>query len=90
MYAVEHPAPAITDALTWAQVCERYPNQWVCVVEMQWDEPRMFHFRSARVIGHGSTRREPLLQASPWRARYPEIGHFFTGKITAPFPRTLA
>ena len=80
MNAAEQLAPVITDALTWPQICDQYPDQWVCVVEIQWDEPRMFHFRNARVVGHGATRREP----------YPKIGHFFTGKIIAPFPRLFA
>jgi hypothetical protein len=87
MNAVEHLAPVIPDALSWPQICGQYPDQWVCVVDIQWDEPRSFHFRSARVIGHGTTRRAPLVQARPWRARYAEIGHFFTGKIIAPPPR---
>lgn len=90
MDAAEQLTPLISDALTWAQICEQYPQQWVCVVEIQWDDPRMFHFRGARVVGHGVTRREPLVQASAWRDRYPEIGHFFTGKIVAPFPRFFA
>jgi hypothetical protein len=43
-----------------------------------------FRFRAARVAGNGKTRREPLVQARPLRARYPQIGHFFTGPIVAP------
>ena len=90
MNAAEQIAPSISDALTWRQVCESYPDQWVCVVEIQWDSPRSFHFRSARVVGHGATRRDPLIQAGLWRDQYAEIGHFFTGKILAPSPRFFA
>lgn len=90
MNAAEQIGPAITDALTWPQIREAYPDQWVCVVEMEWDVPRKFHFRSARVVGHGNTRREPLAQAHLWRTRYSEIGHFFTGKIVAPLSRLCA
>jgi hypothetical protein len=59
----------------------------VCVVEIQYDEPRNFHFRNARVVGHGVTSREPYDQARVWQERYREIGHFYTGKIKAPIPR---
>ena len=89
MTAVERAAAAnLSEALTWEQICERYPNQWVVLVEVDWvdkDEDNLtFEFRSARVAGHGATRREPLVQAQPLRARYPEMGHYFTGRIRAP------
>lgn len=87
MSAAEKIEPTITESLTWRQICERYPDQWVCVVEIQWDEPRTVDFRSARVIGHRKTRREPLAQARPWRDRYTSIGHYFTGKVRAPLFR---
>lgn len=87
MSAAEEIAPMITESLTWPQICERYPDQWVCVVEIEWDEPPNFNFRSARVVGHGTTRREPLVQARPWWDHYDQIGRYFTGKIRAPFPR---
>lgn len=87
MNAANQLAPVIPDALTWSQICEQYPDQWVCVVDIEWNEPRSFHFRSARVVGYGVTRRDPLIKARPWRDRYTEIGHFFTGKIVATVSR---
>jgi hypothetical protein len=80
-------APQISEPLTWHEICDRYPEQWVCLVEMDKIEEQNFEFRAARVVGHGKTRREPLDQARPLRARYPSIGHYFTGRITAPVPR---
>jgi hypothetical protein len=59
----------------------------VCLVEIDRLEKNNFAFRSARVAGHGKTRREPLDQARPLRVRYEEIGHYFTGPIRAPIPR---
>ena len=82
-------APQISEPLSWAAICVRYPDQWVCLVEMARVEPHNFAFRSARVVGHGKTRRDPLVQARPWRTRYDSIGHYFTGPITAPFPRSF-
>ena len=79
--------PILSEPLTWAEICERYPNEWVCLVEIDRIEENNFAFRSARVAGHGKSRREPLDQARPLRARYEEIGHYFTGPVRAPIPR---
>lgn len=90
---VEHRAaadPIVTDPLTWPEICARYPDQWVALVEIDWVNENDLDFRSARVAGHGKTGREPLDQARPLRARYDEIGHFFTGPIRAPLRSFLA
>jgi hypothetical protein len=84
---VEHCAttePAVSDPLTWSEICTRYPDEWVALVEIDWVTENDLEFRSARVAGHGKTRKAPLDQARPLRARYDEIGHFFTGPIRAP------
>lgn len=59
-------APFISELLTWEQICERYPNEWVCLVEIDEINDTDFDFRTARVVGHGRTRREPLIQADPY------------------------
>jgi hypothetical protein len=73
----------MSEPLTWAAICERYPDQWVCLVEIDWTHPRDFEFRTARVIGHGKTRRAPLEQARVWWDRYPSIGFYSTRDIPA-------
>ncbi len=87
MNVAEKLSPQISEPMTWADICEQYPDQWVCLVEI--DRPRRndIAFRTARVIGHGATRRDPWQQARLWWDRYKEIGHFFTGRIVAPVPR---
>jgi hypothetical protein len=82
-------APDLTDPLTWKQICERYPDEWVALVEVDWVNDRDFDFRSARVAGHGKRRKEPMIQAEPFRALYPTIGHFYTGRIRAPLSPLL-
>ena len=72
--------PEISEPLTWAEICARYPDEWVCLVEMDCVHPGGFEFRSARVVGHGKTRRAPFEQAMPWRSQYPLIGHYYTGR----------
>jgi hypothetical protein len=76
---IDEATPMISEPLTWEQICERYKEEWVCLVEMDQIHPNSFDFRTARVVGHGKTRRDPFVQARPWREHYTEIGHFFAG-----------
>jgi hypothetical protein len=82
MNAAEQLAPAITEPLTWAEICERYPDEWVCVVDIDYDHPHVFDFRTARVVGHSKTKREASDQARPWWNHYKLIGRYFTGRLT--------
>jgi hypothetical protein len=87
MSAAEVLAPEISEPLTWAEICARHPDEWVCLVEIDRIRPNAFEFRTARVIGHGETRRAPVDQAMSWRDAYEFIGHYFTGRVTAKPPR---
>lgn len=87
MSAAKVLAAEISEPLTWAEICTRYPDEWVCIVEMDYIHPNGLAFRTARVIGHGRTRHAPVEQAMAWRARYELIGHFYTGHIAARPPR---
>jgi hypothetical protein len=88
MDAAENLAPEISEPLTWTEICARYPDEHVCLVEIDHVHPNGFEFRTARVVGHGKARRAPFDQARPWRAHYQVIGHYFTGRVTVrpPFP----
>ncbi len=79
-------AALISEPLTWQQICERYPDEWVCLVEIDEINDTDFDFRTARVVGHGKTRREPLVQSRAIRTRcgYDEFGHHYTGQWKAP------
>jgi hypothetical protein len=72
--------PFITEPLTWEQICDRYPNEWVCLVEIDKINDTDFDFRTARVVGHGKTRRAPLAQAQPFKDQYRSMAHYFTGR----------
>ena len=78
--------PVLSEPLTWPEICARYPNEWVVLVEADWIDEDDKDFRSARVAGHGKTRREPLVQARSVWPRYGEIAHFFTGPFRVPSP----
>jgi hypothetical protein len=81
MSVAEKIAPTITEQLTWAEICERYPDEWVCLVEIEHETPTGVALKSARVVGHGKTRKEPFDQARSWWTRYKLIGHYFTGRM---------
>jgi hypothetical protein len=83
MTATEHIPPTISEPLSWEEICRRYPDEWVCLVEIDRPVPQDFEFRTARVVGHGKTRREPLDQARRWREHYKTIGHYFTEHLAA-------
>lgn len=77
-------APPGDVVTSWNQLCERYPDQWVVLVETDWTDRSMVELRSARVIGHGPHRKEVLAEALAVTARYRRFGCFFTGRIRAP------
>jgi hypothetical protein len=79
--SVEPGSPNLSEPLSWEEICARYPESWVCLVEMDWIDPHNQIFRTARVIGHGADPGEPLEQAEPWWGRYWEISHLFTGDL---------
>ena len=70
-------------AMTWEGVHERYPEQWVVLVETDWIENH-FAFRSTRVIGHAACRAEALAQVRPQLPLHPDFACFFTGRVRAP------
>lgn len=82
-------ATHVSEQLTWKEICERFPDEWVALVEIEWVNDRDFEFRSARVAGHGKRRREPMQQATPLWTHYAEIGHFYTGRVRAPMTPLL-
>ena len=64
MNAVEMIAPTITKPLRWTEICDRHPNEWVCLIEVehQTDGP----IRAARVVGHHQSLRAALQQIDSW------------------------
>jgi hypothetical protein len=81
MSAAELFAPAISEPLTWEEICARHPDEWVCLAELDFTHPNNLELRSARVIGHGKTQRASLDQATTSFPQYDEIGHFYTGEL---------
>jgi len=81
MSAAEKIEPTIPETLSWAEICHLYPDEWVCIVETERETPNGIEIKSACLIGHGKTRKQPFDQARSWRTQYELIGYFFTGRI---------
>jgi hypothetical protein len=80
MKPAEKLTTTISDPLTWAEICERFPNQEVCLVEVDYchveidaAHPNGLEIRTARVVGHGKRLEEAMDQAERWREHYEEI-----------------
>jgi len=76
------PAVQVSESLSWAEICARYRDQWVALVEIEWEDEDIV--RAARVAGAGPRRADPLAQARALPTQYEEIGHFYTGQVRAP------
>jgi len=44
-------ASAPSESLSWHEICRTYPDQWVALVEIDWDDED--EVRAAPVAGHG-------------------------------------
>jgi hypothetical protein len=72
----------ISEPLSWEEICARFPEGWVCLVEIDWVALNSFEFRTARVLCHSESGDETLQEAKSWWWRFDEIGHFFTGDMS--------
>lgn len=84
------PAHEVTELLTWEEICRRYPDQWVALVDMDWDD-ETDEFTIARVAGYGATRKTPFdMMRRAGRGDNEDVGHFYTGRLVphaVPFVR---
>ena len=48
----------VSERLTWKQICERYPDEWVVLVETEWVNDTDFDFGTATVLGHFKSRKQ--------------------------------
>lgn len=55
----------IEERLTWEQICERYPEQWVVMVDHDWQPHNITEFKTARVLAVGNSRAEAKQRARP-------------------------
>ena len=72
------------ERLTWKQIREQYPHQWVVLI----DHERLAHdlagFKTARVLAVGNSRAEATERARPELDFIREWGCHFTGPLRGP------
>ena len=68
-----------SEPLSWAEICARYPDQFVCLVDIARPVPRSPEIISARVVGHGVTQDEAFEPIRDLDQRYPRFSVRFTG-----------
>jgi hypothetical protein len=73
-----------SERLTWPQIRERYPDQWVVMIEHDWDEHSLASYTTARVLAQGPSRAEAIAHAEPELDRYESYGCRYTGTIRGP------
>ncbi len=89
MDAAERLAPDETETLQWAEICARYPDQYVCLVDMETAAPRSPVITSARVVGNGPTRRAAFDPIRSLGGTHPLLSVRFTGISTRPLLRPM-
>jgi hypothetical protein len=76
-----------TDPLTWAEICANYPDQFVCLIEIVSAELGSPEIKTARVVGHASTRRAAFDPIRDRASDYPRHAVRFTGNSPKPLIR---
>jgi hypothetical protein len=76
--------------LTWREICERFPDEWVVVVDADWQNENDFDFGTAVVVGHHRSRKDASPSVRSAFRSHAEVGCFWTGRIRGPVPRFLA
>lgn len=83
----DHTASASLERLTWDQICERFPDAWVVLADIDWVNETDFEFGTATVIARHKRRRDASPDIKAVRARDIEVGCFWTGEIHGAAPR---
>lgn len=81
-------ARMVSEPMTWSEICERFPDQWLALVEIDWVDERDEPVRLGFVAGAG-TRRGALEQAKPLLRVFDKLGHYFTGHAPPALPRIV-
>ena len=77
------------ERLSWAEICRRFPNEWVVITDADWENDTDFEFGTALVLGHYKSRKEASPHIKAAFEHYSEIGSYWTGAIRGPIPRFI-
>ncbi|HEY7957566.1 MAG: hypothetical protein ACHQ17_02060 [Polyangia bacterium] len=79
-----HATSVEPERLTWDDICRRYVNEWVVLVDIEWGADDSIEFGLATVIGHAPTRKGATPIAKLAYESHQEVGCFFTGPPFGP------
>ncbi len=74
------------ERLTWDEICQRYPDEWVVLVEFERPDPDDLAFDAAVVLSHHKTRKAASPDVKAALEHGQEAGSFFTGRLVPPMP----
>lgn len=86
MDTAEQRAPE-PEPLTWVEICRRYPDQYVCLVDVVRRPLRSPEIITARVVGHGATHDAAFEPIRDLGEQYPRFAIRYTGVCTEPLIR---
>ena len=72
------------ERLTWPQIRDLYPDQWVVLIDHDWDETKVASYASARVVAQGPSRAAAVANAQPALDAHRSWGCRYTGTIRGP------
>ena len=87
MNAAEQIAVLETEPLPWGEICARYPDQYVCLVDIVHPPLRSPEIISARVVGHGAAQDAAFEPIRDLGGQYPRFAVRYTGVCTEPLSR---
>lgn len=87
MNAAEPILPIETEPLPWTEIRARYPDQFVCLVDIVRVPPRSGEIKTARVVGSGPTHDAAFDPIRDLPKQYPHFAIRFTGICTEPLIR---
>lgn len=84
MNVAEAVAPMVASSPGWAEICHRHPDEWVCLVEIEYQTDGQI--RSATVVGHHRSLRSAMQQVESWSS-HRVVAYAHTGGRKPRFPR---
>ena len=84
-----HADESAPERLTWKQICERYPDEWVVLVDTEWANDTDFDFGTTIVFAHHKRRKDMSPDVKSAFERYESVGTYWTGKMRGPIPRFM-
>ena len=71
--------PSLPEPMTWAQICQRYPETWVYLIDIEWEPRRVLEIGRAVVVDHARTRKQLAQQVRDAGDAAGHVGPYFTG-----------